>query len=119
MTQSDRGETIQQVTSHPESLGEHSEVEESMDADIKSLFQALPTKSKIESLITRLEESYHKEIQRVCEEVSELSAKVTDEELVVSELTQRVWALEKSRDAYRNTATFLQLHVEELEDRGR
>lgn len=90
-----------------------------MDQDIRTLLQALPTKTDIEAMILRLEETHRRDIQEVRGEVSSLSERVTLGEMAVSSLEDRVSALEQAQDSHKDSAISLQLHLEEIEDRSR
>lgn len=89
------------------------------EQDIRGLLQALPTRSDIEALILRLEETHRRDIQEVRGEVSTLTERVTSGEASVTSLTDRVAALEQVRDQQRDAAITLQLHLEDMEDRSR
>lgn len=89
------------------------------DQDIRSLLQALPTRTDIEALILKLEETHRRDIQEVRGEVSTLAERVSTGEVSVSSLTDRVTALEQARDQHREVAIALQLHLEDVEDRSR
>lgn len=90
-----------------------------IDQDIRSLLQALPTRSDIEALILKLEETHRRDIQEVRGEISNLTERVSTGESSVSLLSDRVSALEQARDQQRDTAIALQLHLEDVEDRSR
>lgn len=81
--------------------------------------QALPTRSDIEALILRLEETHRRDIQEVRGEVSNLTERVVSGEESVSSLEARVAALEQARDHHHKSAVSLQLHLEDVEDRSR
>lgn len=89
-----------------------------VDQDIRTLLQALPTKTDIKAMILHLEETHRRDIQEVRGEVSSLSNRVTSGETAVSPLEDRVSALEQARDSHRDTVISLQLHLENIEDRS-
>lgn len=90
-----------------------------IDHDIRSLLQALPTRSDIEALILKLEETHRRDIQEVRGEISNLTERVSTGESSASLLSERVSALEQARDQQREAAITLQLHLEDVEDRSR
>lgn len=89
-----------------------------LDQDIRTLLQALPTKTNIEAMILHLEETHRRDSQDVQGEVSNLADRITMGEASVSSLEGCVSALEQSRDQHRDTAIALQLHLEDIEDRS-
>lgn len=89
-----------------------------LDQDIWTLLQALPTRTDIKALIFRLEETHCCNKQEVRENVSNLTDRVTAGEASFSTLEHPVSALEQSRDAHRDTAIALQLHLEDIEDQS-
>lgn len=88
-----------------------------LDQDIRSLLQALPTRTDIEALILKLEETHRRDIQEVRGEVSTLAERVSTGETSVALLADRVAALEQARDSQKDAAIALQLHLEDMEDR--
>lgn len=76
-------------------------------------------KSDIETLIGRLEEKQHKEIQGVRKDVQSLSTRLTMGEFSMATLSQRVPALVSLQEAHVDAAVALQLHIEDMEDRSR
>lgn len=91
----------------------------SLDQDIREMLQAFPTRTDIEALILRLKETHRRDIQEVRGEVSNLVDWVTMGEASVSSLEIRVAAWERARDQHHDTAVWLQLHLEDVEDRSR
>lgn len=64
------------------------------DNELRTLLQALPTKSDMEALIGRVEAAHRQELQIVRKEVQVLSSRLTTGEASLSTLDQRVSALE-------------------------
>lgn len=91
----------------------------SAEQDIRALLQALPTRSDIETLILRLEETHCRDFQEVKAEVSTLADRVSSGKGSLTALEQQVAGLERERDHQRDTAVALQLHLEEAEDQSR
>lgn len=89
-----------------------------LDQDIRSMMQALPTRTDIEALILRLEETHRRDIQEVREDVTNLTDRVASGEAAFSDLTSRVAALEQTHDTHRDMSVALQLHVEDQSHRN-
>lgn len=89
------------------------------DTELWALLKALPTKTDIESLLSRTETQHHKEIQEVRGELQTLSTRLSAGETSVSDLEHRVADLEHLQNAHIDAATMLHLHMEEREDRSR
>lgn len=90
-----------------------------MEREIRAMLEALPTRSDIEALILKLEETHRRDFQEVKADVSSLAERVTSGEASFTALEQRVAGLERARDQHRDTAVALQLHLEDVEDRSR
>lgn len=90
-----------------------------MDGELRALLQALPMKQDIESLIQRVEEAHHRDIQPVRTEIGALTDRVDAGESSISSLEVRMEALEQANIAQAESAVALQLHLEDLEDRSR
>lgn len=73
-----------------------------------------PSRSDIETLILRLEETHHRDFQEVRAEMSTLTDRVSTGET----LELPVVGLERARDQHRDTAVAFQLHLEDVEDRN-
>lgn len=90
----------------------------SAEQEMRALLQALPTRSYIETLILKLEETHCRDFHEVKAEVSTLADRVSSGEGSLTALEQRVDGLERARDQHRDMAVALQLHLEDVEDRS-
>lgn len=90
----------------------------SVDQEILALLQALSTSTDIEALILKLEETHRRDFQEVKAEVFTLADRVLSGEASFTALERQVASLERAGDQHRDTAVALQLHLEDVEDRG-
>lgn len=90
-----------------------------LDADLRAMLQALPTRADIETLIQRIDEAHKRDIQEVREDLHTVTERVTSGETAVTALESRVQALERANDIHTREAQEMQLHLEEMEDRSR
>lgn len=88
-----------------------------MDAELRVLLHALPTKADIESLIGRLEEQHHKDLKEVKWDMQSISTWLTTVESSLATHEKQVAALEFLQDTHLNAGVTLQLHMEDM-DRG-
>lgn len=90
-----------------------------LDQDIRELLQALPTRTNIEALILRLEETHRRDIQEVGGEVSNLTDRVATGKVSINSLESRESEQEQARDQHHDNAVALQLHLEDIENQSR
>lgn len=84
--------------------------------DIGELFRAIPTKDGIQQILANLEETHRRETQDLRGEITSIATLV---EAVAVATDTRISALERAHARQEAQMTQLQLHVEDLEDRGR
>lgn len=110
---------LETPTTAPTDMAGTSHRSSDMPDDIRSILQSLPTKADIEGLILRIEEAHSRDIQEVRADLHTLTDRVDSGETIISSLTHRIEALERSQESQDATAVDLQLHLEDLEDRSR
>lgn len=88
------------------------------DDELRALLRALPTRTDMEALISKLEATHCKEMAVVKNDVKALADRMDAGESLVIDL-QQVMVVETQQAAQVASATNLQLYFEELEDRGR
>lgn len=83
-----------------------------MDAELRVLLQALPTKMDIKSLISRLEEQHRRDFLEVKRDVqpSPLSSRLENHHW---SRQQRLFTLESFQDTHASAEVTLQLHMED------
>lgn len=106
-------------------MADHTQSWNQLDANLRTLLralptradiEALPTRADIESLILQIEEAHSRDIQEVRTVLHSVSDRVTSGETLVAALETRVQALDRASDSHIVEA---QLNLEEMEDRSR
>lgn len=90
-----------------------------VDADIRALLGAFPTKVDMEALVLRVEEQHRRDFQQIRAEVGGLDDRLTRGEASVSVLEARVAQMEQAHSLYQDQLAEVQLHAEDLENRSR
>lgn len=81
---------------------------------MRTLIQALPTKTDIEALIHKVEDAHHTEMHQVHTEIQVLTDRLTAGEATTNSLGEGVEAMERERGAYVETMADMQLRIEDL-----
>lgn len=90
-----------------------------VDAELRSILQALPTKADIAALIATVEATHRTEMKAVRAEVSALATRMKSGESSLTALEHRMTLLEDTQDAQTEALQDQWLRLEEMEDRSR
>lgn len=104
---------------HSDSQGkQHQALTLRADAKLGTLLQALPKRSDIKALISRLEATHRKELAEVRTDIKSITTYLSTGEALVASLERRMLEVEAHQTAQAASMMTMQLQLEELEDRS-